>query len=34
LFVTAGAALSLLLIGIHNTWDTITPIVIAGDDGG
>ena len=30
LFVIAGAALGLLLIAIHNTWDTVTYIVIAG----
>jgi hypothetical protein len=28
LFVVAGAALSLLLIGIHNAWDTVTHIVV------
>lgn len=28
LFVVAGAALSLLLIGIHNAWDTVTYIVL------
>lgn len=32
LFVTAGAALSLLLIGIHNAWDTVTHIVITGGE--
>ena len=26
--VTATAALSLLLIGIHNAWDTVTQIVV------
>jgi hypothetical protein len=27
LFVTAAAALALLLVGIHNAWDTVTHIV-------
>lgn len=30
LFVVAGAALGLLLIGIHNAWDTVTYIAITG----
>jgi hypothetical protein len=30
LFVVAGAALGLLLIGIHNAWDTVTHIVVQG----
>ena len=29
-FVIAAAALGLLLIGIHNAWDTVTYIVVAG----
>jgi hypothetical protein len=29
LFMIAGAALGLLLIGIHNAWDTVTYIVAA-----
>ncbi len=29
LFVIGAAALSLLLIGIHNAWDTVTHIVLA-----
>ena len=28
LFVAAVAALGLLLIGIHNAWDTVTQIVV------
>jgi len=28
LFVIAAAALGLLLIGIHNAWDSITHIVV------
>jgi hypothetical protein len=28
LFVVAGSALALLLIGIHNAWDTVTHIII------
>ena len=34
LFVIGGAALALLLIGIHNAWDTVTHIVLTapGDD--
>jgi hypothetical protein len=28
LFVVAGASLGLLLIGIHNAWDTVTHIVV------
>ncbi len=30
LFVVAGVALGLLLIGIHNAWDTVTHIVVQG----
>jgi len=30
LFVVAGAALGLLLIGIHNAWDSVTHIVVQG----
>ncbi|HXI31501.1 MAG TPA: hypothetical protein VNG89_23850 [Vicinamibacterales bacterium] len=30
LFVLAGAALLLLFVGIHNAWDTVTFIVVAG----
>jgi hypothetical protein len=30
MFVVAGAALGLLLIGIHNAWDTVTHIVVHG----
>jgi hypothetical protein len=30
LFAVAGAALALLLIAIHNAWDTVTYIVVAG----
>jgi len=29
LFVVGAAALSLLLIGIHNAWDSITHVVIS-----
>ena len=29
LFVVAGATLGLLLIGIHNAWDTVTHIIIS-----
>ena len=29
LFVVATAALGLLLIGIHNAWDTVTHIVVS-----
>jgi len=29
LFVIAGASLGLLLVGIHNAWDTVTYIVTA-----
>jgi hypothetical protein len=29
LFVIGGAALGLLLIGIHNAWDTVTHIVVS-----
>jgi hypothetical protein len=32
LFVIAGAALSLLLLGIHNAWDTVTHVVAGGHD--
>jgi hypothetical protein len=32
LFVIAGASLALLLIGIHNSWDTVT-YMVAGSDG-
>ena len=31
LFVIAGASLGLLLIGIHNAWDTVTHIVVSSD---
>ena len=30
LFVVAGAALGLLLVGIHNAWDTVTHIAVQG----
>jgi hypothetical protein len=30
LFVVAGATLGLLLVGIHNAWDTVTHIVVQG----
>jgi hypothetical protein len=33
LFVIGGAALSLLLIGIRNSWDTVTHIVVGGSRG-
>jgi hypothetical protein len=33
LFVVAGAALGLLLIAIHNAWDTVTYIVLSGGQG-
>jgi hypothetical protein len=34
LFVIAGASLGLLLVGIHNAWDTVTHIVVSsGGDG-
>jgi hypothetical protein len=33
LFVIATSALSLLLIGIHNAWDTVTHIVLSNSDG-
>jgi len=33
LFVIGGAALALLLIGIHNAWDTVVHIVISAADG-
>ena len=33
LFVVAGAALGLLLIGIHNAWDTVTHVVVTGARG-
>jgi len=29
-FVIGAAALSLLLIGIHNAWDTVTHLVVSG----
>jgi hypothetical protein len=32
LFVVGAAALGLLLIGIHNAWDTVTYIVVSGSD--
>jgi hypothetical protein len=32
-FVVAAAALALLLIGIHNAWDTVTHIVVSGGEG-
>jgi len=32
LFMTAGVALALLLIGIHNSWDTVTHMVVTGPD--
>ena len=31
-FVVAGAALALLLVGIHNAWDSVTHIVVRGGD--
>jgi hypothetical protein len=34
LFVIAGGALGLLLIGIHNAWDTVTHIVVSHSEGG
>jgi hypothetical protein len=30
LFIIGGAALGLLLIGIHNAWDSVTHIVVNG----
>ncbi len=33
LFGIGGAALGLLLIGIHNAWDTVTYIVVGGSRG-
>ena len=33
-FFVAGAALGLLLIGIHNAWDTVTHIVVTESHGG
>jgi hypothetical protein len=30
LFVIAGTTLALLLIGIHNAWDSVTHIVVTG----
>jgi hypothetical protein len=33
LFVVGAAALALLLIGIHNAWDTVTHIVLTDSDG-
>jgi hypothetical protein len=32
-FVIAGASLGLLLVGIHNAWDTVTHIVVADSSG-
>lgn len=32
LFVIGGAALALLLIAIHNAWDTVTFVVLGGDE--
>jgi hypothetical protein len=32
LFGLAGAALLLLFIGIHNAWDTVTYVTVAGLD--
>jgi hypothetical protein len=32
LFVIAAITLTLLIIGIHNAWDTITHIVLTGDE--
>jgi hypothetical protein len=32
-FVVASAALGLLLIGIHNVWDSFTHIVVSDSDG-
>jgi hypothetical protein len=34
LFVVAAATLALLLVGIHNSWDTVTHLVIRGSHGG
>jgi hypothetical protein len=31
-FLVAAAALALLLIGIHNAWDTVTHLVLTADD--
>jgi hypothetical protein len=33
LFLTGAAALGLLLIGVHNAWDTITHVVVSGAPG-
>jgi hypothetical protein len=33
LFVIGAAALGLLLIGIHNAWDTVTHIVLTDSEG-
>jgi len=33
LFVIAGAVLSLVLIGIHNSWDTVTYLALSQHDG-
>jgi len=33
LFVVAGAVLSLVLIGIHNAWDTVTYLAVSPPDG-
>jgi hypothetical protein len=32
LFLIGGAALGLLLIGIHNAWDSVTHLVVTGGD--
>jgi len=32
LFVVAASALGLLLIGIHNAWDSVTHLVTSGFD--
>jgi hypothetical protein len=34
LFVVAAAALGLMIIGIHNAWDTVTHIVVSTSGGG
>ena len=31
LFMVAGSALALLLVGIRNAWDTVTHIVVRGN---
>jgi len=33
LFVVAGAVLSLVLIGIHNSWDTVTYLALSQREG-